>query len=89
MQKVSQGSSRGDLSLLVRGEEACHHVTMSHDDRCLRPSRLLPLMAEMVKNLPAVQVPSLGLRRSLEEDMTTHSDILAWRIPWAEEPGWL
>ena len=44
-------------------------------------------MAKMVKNLPAGQVPSLGLRRSLEEGMATHSDILSWRIPWAEEPG--
>ena len=32
-------------------------------------------------------VPGLG--RSLEEDMTTHSGILSWRIPWTEEPGGL
>ena len=44
----------------------------------------------MVKNLPAVQetwVRSLGLGDPLEEEMATHSSILAWRIPWTEEPG--
>ena len=34
-------------------------------------------------------VPSLGRGDPLEEGMTTHSSILAWRIPWAEEPGGL
>ena len=33
--------------------------------------------------------PSLGWEDSLEEDMATHSRILAWRIPWTEEPGGL
>ena len=36
-----------------------------------------------------MQVPSLGWEDLLEEDMATHSSILAWRIPWTEEPGWL
>ena len=43
-----------------------------------------------VKNLPATQetwVRSLGLEDSLKEGMATHSSILAWRIPWTEEPG--
>ena len=31
----------------------------------------------------------LGLGRSLEKGMVTHSSILAWRIPWMEKPGWL
>ena len=46
----------------------------------------------MVKNLPAkqeTQVQSLGREDHLEEEMATHSGILAWRIPWAEEPGGL
>ena len=46
----------------------------------------------MVKNLPAVQetqVWSLGWEDLLEKDMATHSSILAWRIPWTEEPGGL
>ena len=44
----------------------------------------------MVKNLPAVQetwVWSLGWENPLEKGMATHSSILAWRIPWTEEPG--
>ena len=48
------------------------------------------LVAQMVKNLPAVQetwVRSLDLGDPLEEEMETHSSILAWRIPWTEEPG--
>ena len=46
----------------------------------------------MLKNLPAMQemqVPSLGLKDSLEKGMATHSSIFARRIPWAEEPGGL
>ena len=49
-------------------------------------------MAQMVKNLPAVQetqVRSLGWEDPLEKGMTTHSSVLAWRIPWTEEPGGL
>ena len=52
----------------------------------------LPVAAGMVKNLPAMQetrVPSLGWEDPLEEGMMTHSGILAWRIPWTEEPGGL
>ena len=44
----------------------------------------------MVKNLPAMQetwIQSLGWEDHLEEGMATHSSILAWRIPWTEEPG--
>ena len=47
-------------------------------------------MAQMVKNLPAVQktwVQSLVWEDLLEKEMATHSSILAWRIPWTEEPG--
>ena len=46
----------------------------------------------MVKNPPAMQemqVQSLGQEDPLEEEMATHSSILAWRIPWTEEPGGL
>ena len=48
------------------------------------------LVAQTVKNLPATQetgVRSLGQADSLEKEMATHSSILAWRIPWMEEPG--
>ena len=44
----------------------------------------------MVKNLSAKQetwVPSLGWEDPLEEGMATHSNVLAWRIPWTEDPG--
>ena len=45
------------------------------------------LVPQTVKNLTAMQVRSLGLEDPLEKGMATHSSILAWRIPWAEEPG--
>ena len=50
-------------------------------------------MAQWVKNLPTMQetqetqVLALGWKDPLEEEMATHSSILAWRIPWTEEPG--
>ena len=51
-------------------------------------------MAQLVKNLPAMQetpmqVQFLGWEDPLEKGMATHSSILAWRIPWIEEPGGL
>ena len=49
-------------------------------------------MAQRVKRLPAVpktQVRSLGWEDPLEKEMAAHSNILAWRIPWMEEPGGL
>ena len=50
------------------------------------------LVAQMIKNLPAVQdtwVRSLGQEDPLEKGMAIHSSILAWRIPWTEEPSGL
>ena len=49
-------------------------------------------MVQMVKNLPAMQetrVLSLGQEDPLKEKKATHSSILAWEIPWTEEPGGL
>ena len=49
-------------------------------------------MAQRLKRLPAMretQVRSLGWEDPLEKEMATHSSILAWRIPWIEEPGGL
>ena len=49
----------------------------------------------MIKNLPVMQepqetqLPSLGWEDSLEEETATHSSILAWKVPWKEEPGGL
>ena len=50
------------------------------------------LVAQMVKRLPAMQetrLQSLGWEDLLEKEMATHSSILAWEIPWTEEPGGL
>ena len=47
-------------------------------------------MAQVVKNLPAMQetrVRSLGRDDCVKKGMAAHSNILAWRIPWTEEPG--
>ena len=49
-------------------------------------------MAQQVRRLPAMQetqVLSLGQEDPLEKEMATHSSILAWRIPWPEEPDGL
>ena len=55
-------------------------------------TKLASLVAQTVKNFPAMQenwVKVLGREDPLEEEMATHSSILAWRIPWTEEPGGL
>ena len=49
-------------------------------------------MAQTGKNVPTMQetqVRFLGQEDPLEKEMTTHSSVLAWRIPWTEEPGGL
>jgi len=48
------------------------------------------LVAQMVKHMPTMQetwVQSLGREDLLEKEIATHSRILAWKIPWTEEPG--
>ena len=50
------------------------------------------MVAQMVKNLPAMwetQFRTLGGEEPLEKGMATHSSILAWRIPWTEDPSGL
>ena len=50
------------------------------------------LIAQSVENLPAIQETRVwfqGWEDPLEKEMATHSSILAWRIPWTEEPGGL
>ena len=50
----------------------------------------LAFIAQLVKNLPTMQktwVQFLGQEDSLEKEMAIHSSILAWKIPWTEEPG--
>ena len=55
-----------------------------------RYSFVASLIVQLVKNLPTMWqtwVQSLGQEDHLEKEMATHSSILAWRIPWREEPG--
>ena len=61
----------------------------SYLNNCLHTSGA-SLVAQRLKHLPAMQetwVQSLGREDPLEKEMATHSSILAWRIPWMEEPG--
>ena len=70
----------------MRGHPGSHHNIDPH------LSLGTSLVAQMVKNLPAVQetrVQFLGQEDPLEKEMATHSSMLAWRIPWTEEPGGL
>ena len=63
-------------------------ATFGGNPPCSRAS----LVAHMVKSLPELretQIQSLGWEDPLEEEMATHSRILAWKIPWTEEPGGL
>ena len=53
-------------------------------------NKLVSLVVQRLKHLLAMRetrVHSLGREDSLEKEMATHSSILAWRIPWMEEPG--
>ena len=58
---------------------------------CFASSSVLSsLVVQIVKNLPAVEetrVQSLGQEDPLEKRMDTQSSVLAWRLPWTEEPG--
>ena len=74
------------LHLILRpaGIENCR----SHDLPRFTMKYGVSLAAQLAKNLPAMRetwIPSLGWEDSLEKAMATHSSILAWRIPWAEE----
>ena len=53
--------------------------------------KVFPGVAQMVKNPPAMQtwLQTMGWEDSLWKELVTHSSILAWRIPWIEEPGGL
>ena len=62
----------------------------SHKLTCICRTILTSLVAQMVKNLPAMwetRVPSLDQEVPLEKGMAIHSSILVWKIPWTEEPG--
>ena len=58
----------------------------------LSSNKIASLVAQRLKHLPLMRetwVQSLGQEDPLEKEMATHSSILAWRIPWMEEPGGL
>ena len=78
MQTVSLGNTETSLSY-------GHHLLGRPKGGCWAS-----LVVQMVKNLPAMwetQVRFLGQEDPLEKEMATHSDILAYIIPWTEEPG--
>ena len=67
-------------------------LTRTHASLKDSPELRASLIAQSVKKLPAMQetwVRFLGREDPLEKGMATHSSILAWRIPWTEEPGGL
>ena len=66
------------------------HAEREEEERLLIYPLPDSLVAQMVKNLPAmweIRVQSLGWEDPLEKEMAPHSNIPAWKIPWAQEPG--
>ena len=66
------------------------NTTPEHNSPTPRYARGASLVVQMVKSPPGkqeTQVQSLGQEGPLEKGMATHSSILAWKIPWTEEPG--
>ena len=83
IQSLVQSQGRQCSQRVARLPPACASVLPSGQRRA-------SLVAQMVKNLPAMQeagIQSLGQEDPLGKGMATHSSILAWRIPWTEEPG--
>ena len=92
--KMWYSSSYVILKTALKGGCSCHSLLFrwSYRDSKLSVLLMSTLMTQMVKNPPAMQEPlvwSLGQEDSLEKQMASHSIILAWRIPWPEEPGGL
>ena len=68
----------------------CHWCTGGVKVPCYYCVTIMSLVAQRLKRLPPMQktwVRSLGREDPLEKEMATHSSILAWEIPWTEEPG--
>ena len=89
----SMDVSLSEFRELVMGREAwCATIHGVAKSRTGLSNFLVSLVVLIVKNLPAVQwaqVLSLGRKDSLEKEMATHSNILAWTIPWTKEPDGL
>ena len=78
--------------LVVNNGSICDKERVNSLKSIKKSILLISLVTQMVKNLPAMQethVRSSGQKHPLENKMATHSSILAWRIPWTEEPGGL
>ena len=70
----------------------CYHVIYNEKKRANTQSSRASQVAQSLKCVPAMRetwVQSLGWEDPLEKETATHSSILAWRIPWKEEPGGL
>ena len=82
-----------DFKFLAKIDCKCLALFDVSDRIYLKPiTERAPVVAQMVKNQPAMQetwIQSLSLKDPLEKGMATHFSILAWRIPWTEEPGGL
>ena len=75
---------------LTRVEKCIHLIPVCWYSLKVQAYEWASLVVQMVKNPPAMQetqVGSLGWEDPLEEEMATHSSILAWEIPWTKEPG--
>ena len=80
-------SSYKGLEKLYKQVEDLHNLTCLKDQSGYCGASLV---AQTVKNLPTMQetrIQSLGQEDPLEEEVETHSSILAWKIPWTQEPG--
>jgi len=90
---LTQGCGEtGILKILLVGYPLVQLLLEDHLEVSIKMSLLWPasLVAQMVKRLPAMwetQAQSLSWEDPLEKEMATHSSILAWKIPWTEEPG--
>ena len=90
---VGRGSRRRtcfalQTALVSPNKASHHHLTWCFN--CILSNNSRYLLAQTVEPLPAMQetwVRSLGREDPLEKEMATHSSILAWRIPWRDEPG--
>ena len=74
----------------IKGDSDTPHIKKGLRNPGLLDNLGTSLVAQTLKNPPATKEtwgPSLGWEGSLEKGTATHSSILAWRIPWAEEPG--
>ena len=83
---MGEGNSLSKLEM----QKSFFNMEISPDQSSLRKKIMTSLVAQTVKNLPAMgetQVGSLGGEDPLEKEMATHSSILVWRSPWTEEFG--